>query len=635
MNHDQYIIVGTAGHVDHGKTLLTAALTGIDTDRLPEEKRRGMTIVPGFVPLDLKSGRRLGLIDVPGHEKFVKNMLAGVAGIDMVMLVVAANEGVMPQTVEHLNILHLLGIDKGVVVITKLDTVDEEELEIVKGQLEELIAPTLLKNAPIVAVSATTGENIDKLRDVLDTVAAEVKGKPLTGYCRIPIDRVFTKTGFGTIITGTLWMGQIKNGQKLQLLPQNSDLRVRGLQVHGKTVEEAVAGQRTAINLSGADTNKVVCGSWLAEPGLLKETYRIDIFLSLLESAKSLSQHTRVRVHHGTMEALGRINLLNQDELEPGKSCFAQLNLETPLPPLRGDRMIIRSYSPMLTIGGATVLDPSPKHHKRFDETVLAELARKKTQDRDEIITDVIRQARKPLSGVEIACATQLTQAEIEQYLTALKQENHILQIQIDNEAQYLLPEQKEKLLKLSLNIIEDYHKRFPLRKGLPLAELRQRVFAAYHVKQLTALLVQWQSEGQMVVNGTTVSTADFAYRPNPKQEQILSQIIKVFEIGKFAPPEWTTLMKELSVTQTDATEYLLWLTDNNKLTKVGDLYFSTDAMLQAGTLLRNLFLKRDFTIGEARDALATSRKYTQSILEYLDAQKITLRVGDTRHFLT
>ncbi len=634
MNQDHYIIIGTAGHVDHGKTLLTAALTGIDTDRLPEEKRRGMTIVPGFVPLDLKSGRRLGLIDVPGHEKFVKNMLAGVAGIDMVMLVVAANEGVMPQTVEHLNILHLLGIDKGVVVITKLDTVDEEMIKIVKTQVEELLAPTLLRNAPIVAVSAATGQNIEELRHVLDTVAAEVSGKPANGYCRIPVDRVFTKTGFGTIVTGTLWMGRIKSGQKLQLLPQNSELRVRGLQVHGKNVEEAKAGQRTAINLVGSDTDKIACGSWLAQVGLLKETYRIDVFLTSLGSAKTLSHRTRVRVHHGTTEALARINLLDREELKPGACCFAQLIMETPLPPLKGDRLVLRSYSPTYTIGGATVVDPFPKRHKRFDAQILLQLARKNTQDQHESVTDVLRQSQKPLSSAEIAHAAQLTPAEVEQYLATQIQENRIIQMQIDHESYYLLPEQQENLLKISLDLIADYHQRYPLRKGVPLPELRQPIFPDYHVRQLSILLDQWQQAGKIIINGATISKADFSNHPNPKQEQGLFQIIQAYEKGKFTPPEWKAVIQELAITQTDATEYLLWLTENGKLIKAGSLYYSTNAILKAQALLRKLFLNHDFTIGEARDALAVSRKYAQTILEYLDAQKITIRVGDTRHFL-
>jgi len=634
MREGNHIIVGTAGHVDHGKTLLTAALTGIETDRLPEEKRRGMTIVPGFVPLDLKSGRRLGLIDVPGHEKFVKNMLAGVAGIDMVMLVIAADEGVMPQTVEHLNILHLLGIDKGVVVITKIDMVDEEWLDLIREQVKELIMPTPLKDAPIVSVSSLTGKNIDQLLEVLDKIAAEVEEKPSTGYCRLPVDRVFSKTGFGTVVTGTLWMGSIKIGQKLQLMPEDCEVRVRGLQVHGKSVEEALAGQRVAVNLAGTDMSKVVCGSWLAEPGLLRETYRIDITLNLLNSAKALCQRSRVRIHHGTAEVLGRINLLDREELKPGESCFAQLMLESPLPPLRGDRMIIRAYSPMITIGGAVVLDPSPKRHKRYDESVLVQLSGKEDSDNGETILDLIRQSKKPLTMVEVANLAQLMQTEVEPYIIEYMKSGRVSAIEVDNEVQYMLPEQEKKYLGLSLSILEDYHKKYPLRRGLPVAELRQRIFPAYHVKQLANLLEKWQNEELLYIKGAAVSAIDFAYCPNSKQEKELSSIMEVFEAGKFAPPEWNSVMKDLSVPLSDAAEYLLWLTENNKLIKSADLFYSKEVMDEAETILRKNYQDRKFMMGEARDTLGTSRKFTQNILEYLDLQKITARDGDSRCFL-
>ena len=296
----EHIIVGTAGHVDHGKTELTARLTGVNTDRLPEEKKRGMTIELGFVPLDLDNGLRLGLIDVPGHERFVKNMLAGAAGMDMVMLIVAADEGVMPQTVEHMNIINLLGIDKGVVVITKKDLVDEEWLGLVQEQVDELIAPTSLKDAPIVACSSVTGEGIAELRKVLEQVASSVKPKTASGYARLPIDRVFSKAGFGTVVTGTLWMGKLHPGDTVQIWPLGREARIRSLQVHGQSVGEAVAGQRTAVNLSGVEQDEAPRGGWLAAPGLLRESYRLDVALRLLPDAKPLPQRCRIRVHHGT-----------------------------------------------------------------------------------------------------------------------------------------------------------------------------------------------------------------------------------------------------------------------------------------------------------------------------------------------
>ncbi len=634
MNNPKHIIVGTAGHVDHGKTLLTAALTGIDTDRLPEEKKRGMTIVPGFVSLNLQSGRRLGLIDVPGHEKFVKNMLAGVAGIDMVMLVIAADEGVMPQTVEHLNILHLLGIDKGVVVITKIDMVDEEWLAMIHEQVQELIASTSLKNAPIVAVSAYKGQNIDTLLNVLDEVAASLEEKPCSGYCRLPIDRVFSKKGFGTVVTGTLWNGRISIGQKLQLMPKECEVRVRGLQVHGKPVEEALAGQRTAINLAGTEIDKVVCGSWLAEPGLLRETLRIDVNLNLLASAKALPQRARVRIHHGTAEVLGRINLLDRDKLMPGESHTAQLILEAPLSPLRGDRLIIRAYSPMLTIGGAIVLDPSPPKHKRFDQAVLNQLSAKQGKDTGEAILDLICKSKKPLTMAEIANLAQLMLSEAEPYIEKYRENGSLIALKIDNEAQYISLEQKNNLLSLTLIQLRDYHQKYPLRRGMPVAELRQRIFPAYHVKQLAVLLEKWREEAFLSVNGAVVSLADFLYRPNSKQEKVLEKIIEYYETAKFTPLKWNDLMKEFSIPSAEAGEYQLWLLENAKLIKAGELFYATGAIKEAADILRKKFQARSFTIGEARDILNISRKYTQYILDYLDMRKITVREEDTRRFL-
>ena len=634
MQERKHIIVGTAGHVDHGKTLLTAALTGIDTDRLPEEKRRGMTIVPGFVALDLKSGRRLGLIDVPGHEKFIKNMISGVAGIDMVMLVVAADEGVMPQTIEHLNILHLLDINKGIIAITKSDMVDKEWLAMIIDQVRETISNTKLKDAPIVPVSAVTGHNIDKLLEVLDTVASEVTEKSHLGYCRLPVDRVFSKTGFGTIITGTLWAGKIVCGQKLQLIPGKREVRVRGLHIHGKSVNEALAGQRTAINLAGIETSEIVCGSWLAEPGLLRETYRIDISLNLLHSAKSLAQRTRVRIHHGTAEVIGRINLLDRDELKRDASCLAQLILEKPLSPLRNDRLIIRSYSPVNTIGGAIVIDPIPPRHKRFNETVLQNLTRKAQYDKGEMILDLIQESDKPLTSEDIAYLTQTMLIEVIPYINQFIRNNQLTAIKIDNENQYMLPEQQNKLQDISLCLIRDYHKKYPLRSGIPVAELRQRVFPCYHVKQLSALLEKWQKKGLLIIKNATIYKTGFECTPNINQKAILNHIIQEYETEGFSPPEWKTIIKELSINQEEATEYLTWLINNNKLIKLGDIYYSANALQQAEITLRNIYQKDYFSIGQARDTLLINRKFTQLILEYLDSQKITVREGDHRRFL-
>lgn len=627
----EHIIVGTAGHVDHGKTLLTAALTGVDTDRLPEEKKRGMTIVPGFVPLDLKSGRRLGLIDVPGHERFVKNMLAGVAGIDMVLLVIAADEGVMPQTVEHLNILHLLGISKGVVAITKCDLVEDEWLEMVHEQAAELLAPTSLKGSPMIDVSAVSGYHIEELKDLLDKVAATVQERPSTGLCRIPVDRVFTKQGFGTVITGTLWSGSVENGQRLQLLPSGDELRVRGLQVHNKPVLKALAGQRTAINLTGPGVEKTEPGCWLAAPGLLQGSYRLDVELDLLANARALAQRTRIRVFHGTMEVLGRVRLLDRETLESGQTCLCQLELESTLSPLRGDRVILRTFSPIVTIAGATVLDVSPPRYKLNDPNVMDVIRRKAELDTGETLLNILddKATLFPLSA--LSQAAQLSVKETENAVTALGAAR-LRFLVVDGERQYYSTALDGLWRQHMLKLLGGYHKKYPLRRGMPAAELHQRIFEKLNMKQLSALLESYAAEGLIALPGSLVAKADFACTLTPKQKADLDAIEDAYRKGIFTPPEWNAVVNGMHISAANAAEYLAWLLGNDRLTRVGELFFASDAVRDAEKILRSKFTT--FTMAEARDVLGSSRKYVLALLESFDARKCTVREGDSRRFL-
>ncbi len=632
MSHE-HIIVGTAGHVDHGKTLLTTALTGVDTDRLPEEKKRGMTIVPGFVPLDLKSGRRLGLIDVPGHERFVKNMLAGVAGIDMALLVVAADEGVMPQTVEHLNILHLLGVSKGVVAITKSDLVDEEWLEMVREEVAGLLSHTALKDAPILDVSAFTGRHIDDLKDLLDQVASTVPERPSSGLCRLPVDRAFTKQGFGTVVTGTLWSGHIENGQRLELLPSGEELRVRTLQVHDTPVERALAGQRTAVNLAGPGADRAVPGCWLAEPGLLRESYRLDVSLDLLSDARALAQRTRVRIFHGTLEVLGRVRLLDRETLEPGSSCLCQLELEAPLPPLRGDRIILRSYSPIVTIAGATVLDPNPPRYKLSDPNTMAVIGRKARLDTGEGLLTILEEEASLLSLAALSQAAQLPEEETCEAVDALLEAGRLLSLSIDGTVQYGSAALDRRWQEQMLELLGGYHKKYPLRRGMPVAELRQRVFEKLSVKQLSALLERYADEGLIVLlSGSLAARADFPNTPTARQRADLEALEQAFLDNKFMPPDWDEVVSALHIAPVWAAEYLNWLLENGRLTRVGDLMFSSQAVQEAEALLRANFTT--FTMAQARDLLGSTRKYMQTLLEFFDARRRTVREGDFRRFL-
>jgi len=370
------IILGTAGHIDHGKTSLIKALTGIETDRLKEEKQRGITIELGFAHFNLPGGQALGIVDVPGHEKFVKNMVAGATGIDIVALVIAADEGVMPQTKEHLEICQLLKIQHGLVVLTKIDMVESDWLELVKEDVSEYLSETFLSEAPMVEVSSVTGQGMEDLTDVLDKLAQEVPEKEVGHIFRVPVDRVFTMKGFGTVITGTGISGKIRVGDEITIYPQGVSTRIRGLQVHNKEENDVSAGLRTAVNLQGIEKAVIRRGDVLATKDSLRPTYMVDVDLDLLSSApRKLKNRARVRFHSGTSEIMARVVLLERDEMKPGESCFAQIRLDEPTAVLRGDRYVLRSYSPVRAIGGGEVLNALPgRKKKRFSDAVLAEM---------------------------------------------------------------------------------------------------------------------------------------------------------------------------------------------------------------------------------------------------------------------
>lgn len=632
MNH---IIVGTAGHVDHGKTELTLRLTGVNTDRLPEEKKRGMTIELGFVPLTLPNGQRLGLIDVPGHERFVKTMLAGVAGIDMVLLVVAADEGLMPQTIEHLHILHLLGVDKGVAVITKADLVDEEWLEMASAEVREALSPTTLAQAPLVAVSAYTGQGIDELLAVLAQVAAQIPPKTAGGHPRLPIDRVFSKVGFGTVVTGTLWQGQLQAGQTVEIWPGGREARVRGLQVHGQKVDVAQAGQRTAVNVSGLEVGALPRGGWLAATGLLRESWRLDVELRLLAEAKPVEQRSRLRLHHGTAEALARVQLLDREELLPGESCFCQLLLEKPLPPLRGDKIILRSYSPMVTIGGATVLDANPARHKRYRAEVLAELERHVNANTGDILLFILGGARALFTVAALAKESQLPAEEVEPLLKEFAQQGGVTALLIDGEPHYTRPEQLIAWYEELRAALADYHQSYPLRSGLALATVRTKHFPKFNQKQLTALVEKWCGEGLLHTQLAWLRLPNFTPQPNERQQAWLTAIHADYQAALFNPPDWQEQMAKLLVPEPEQPELLIWLLEEGFLLKIAEgVYFCAKAIDEARQKLAQVSATDGFTLAEARDALNSSRKYTLALLEYFDQEKITRRAGEKRILL-
>lgn len=629
---DRHIVIGTAGHVDHGKTLLTAALTGIDTDRLPEEKRRGMTIVPGYVALELPNGLKLGLVDVPGHEKFIKNMLAGVGGIDMALLVVAADEGVMPQTVEHLNILHLLGVRRGVVAITKCDMVEEDEewLGMVHEQVRRLLSRTLLRDAPIVDVSAATGFHIEQLKDTLASVAETVKERPPVGFSRLPVDRCFAKKGFGTIVTGTLWSGAVNIGQRLEALPQGTELRVRGIQVHGQAVERALAGQRTALNLVGSGAESLAVGCWLAEKSLLRPSRRMDVKLDLLPDASELSQHARVHLFHGTAQVSARVRLLDRETLRPGMSCLCQLELEKELPPLRGDRLILRSWSPEVTIAGATVLDADAPRYKLSAPDTMRRIAAKDGRDDSLTILDLLDREAKPIGLAGLKNLAQMTEENAAAALEQLVEQKRAVRLKTDPTL-WLSAELYERWSMILHDTLRAYHKKYPLRRGCPIAELRTEVFGRIQTKHLSLLLLSYQSRGDIRVDGAVAALPDFFPCPDERQSNELARIAATYRKKMFVPPVWQELMASFHIVDEDAREYLPYLLDKGEIERIENDYFCIDAVSEAARLLNAGY--DVFTVSQARDVLGTTRKYALPLLGEMDRRGITAREGEGRHF--
>lgn len=628
-----YVIVGTAGHVDHGKTVLVKALTGVNTDRLKEEQERGISIELGFAPLTLSNGQRIGLVDVPGHERFIKQMLAGVGGMDLVLLVVAADEGIMPQTREHLDIIDLLQIRQGIVVVTKKDLVDQDWLELVVEDIKEALQGTVLEGAPIYPVSALTGEGIPALKEGLERLVAQTAAKSPTGKVRLPVDRVFSITGFGTVVTGTLWSGQIQVGDVLEIQPQNLQVRVRNLEVHGQKVDTAKAGQRVAVNLAGVETSEISRGSTLLAPGTLSASYRIDIQLHLLKSAPEMEHRQRVRVHLGTAEVLGRVILLEGDTLAPGETAFAQLQLEEPLVADKQDRLVIRSYSPMRTIGGGQVIDPVAPKHRRFDPQTLERLATRLTGTPEELILEALQRAPVPVPGADLAKAVNLAQEELAGYLQDLKQAGQVMEFGCDGQEWYWPAAAEAALLAEVAKLLEQYHRKYPLRGGFPKEELRSRKFSKWPAKLFNGFIQYWEEQGHLVTAAGGVRLPAFEPTPSPKERQWMEGILAQFRRQLFQPPAWEEALQAVQCPREAGEELLHYLLDTQALVKGAEgLYFHREAVDRAKEVARELIkVNGSLQLGSMRDALGSSRKYVLALLEYLDQIKFTKRIGDVR----
>lgn len=631
----QNVIVGTAGHVDHGKTCLIKALSGIDTDRLKEEKKRGITIELGFANLIDTDGVHIGIIDVPGHEKFVKNMLAGIGGIDLVLLVIALDEGVMPQTVEHFEILKMLQIRQGIVVLTKSDTVDSDWADMVKEDVRELIKGSFLEQAEMIRVSSYTGENIDVLRQKIVAMAKQAgKRREEKELFRLPIDRVFTMEGFGTVVTGTLIEGMCEAGEEVMVYPQERLLKIRGVQSHGQKEEKACAGQRTAINLAGIKKEELSRGEVLAYPGSLVNSTMVDATLRLFDSTqRKLKNGDRVHLSYGSAQAIGKVILLDCDVVEAGQEALVQLRFDDPICVKRNDKFIIRFYSPVETFGGGTVLNPAADKHKRGQEDVIESLKLKKTGTDMEILEQMVNEeSRRFPEAEDLAAWMDLTVSEAEQMLDTLRNKKKILHL---NDGSFVGKAYWEKVSELANQVLAHFHRENPIVEGMDREELKSRLAERMHLKsgkKAEALIAELEKRKVITIQGSVVSVAGFTVSYSDEASQMMTDMENIYKKAGIEVPSTDELVGAYK-DRKQARQVLSELTKKGILVKAGTgVLMHKEHWDRALNILReHLAANPQITLGEFRDLLGTSRKYAVMLLETYDQMKITKKTGDVR----
>ena len=631
----KHVIIGTAGHVDHGKTLLIKALTGIDTDRLIEEKKRGITIELGFAHLDWPDGTQAGIVDVPGHEKFIKNMLAGAGGIDLAMLVIAADDGVMPQTVEHLDILTLLGIKDGLIVITKADTVDPEWLELMQEEIREKTRGSFLEGKPIVAVSAYTGQGIPELKEMLRKLVQEAEEKSLRIPFRLPVDRVFSVEGFGTVVTGTLIEGAINEGDPAELVPSGVQTRIRNLQVHGKNVPTAYAGQRVAINLAGLKKEDIQRGNCVARPGSVRVSRMLDVRLQNLKDSRRIIQNdSQVHLFHGSAVLLAKVVLFDRDELKPGESCYAQLRLTEPIATKNGDRFVIRFFSPLETIGGGVILDDQPRRHKRSDPEILRILELKESGSRDDVTIQLLTEfgTRLP-TAAQLVARLQREEADIQGELEDLCSWGRALEAL---PGRYVAAAVIDRVWQDCREILTAYHRQNPLHAGIQSAELRQKLCKGMDRASADALIAILHQEGKLRKLGDRYALSDFTVTLTKRQRGIREKLLKIYTTSGIETPITEHVMEGFPANERPEARQVL-----ESLITSGELILLTpqiclyrqdyDRILE--TAKTHFETNDSLTLAQLRDLLNTSRKYAQALVEYFDKIHITKKDGDV-HYL-
>jgi len=630
-------VIGTAGHVDHGKSTLVHALTGIDPDRLQEEKEREMTIDLGFAWLTLPSGREVSIVDVPGHEDFIKNMLAGVGGIDLALLVVAADEGVMPQTREHLAILDLLQVQDGVVALTKGDLVEDPEwLELVQEEVRKELSGSVLQKAKIIPVSARTGQGLPELLAELDHLLQSPAPRRETGRPRLPIDRVFTISGFGTVVTGTLIDGPLHVGEEVEFLPHGLRARIRGLQTHKQKVEIAVPPSRVAVNLAGVSKEHLQRGEVLTTRSWLRPTYRLDTRLKLLKGApRPLAHNTTVDFFTGAAQCQARVRVLDRKEIAPGEESWVQLILSAPVAVVKGDRFIVRQPSPSLTLGGGSIVDPHPRRrHRRFRPELLQRLELLAHGTPEEILLQELER-KQPCEIATLVKRSTLGADEAAQTLLSLLRDGQLVLLEATTKtefgsmpasSQYLMSASSwEALLSRIESLLREYHQHYPLRAGMPREELKSRL--GLPARAFNQAVTRTASQGVLVETEAVLSLAEHHVVLNAEQQRQVNKLLEAFAQNPHSPP---TATESESVVGPDV---LAALIEQGKLVKVSDtvLFSAETYQKMTRTIVSYLQREKRITLAQVRDMFATSRKYAQALLEYLDDKRVTKRLGDER----
>ncbi|GAB64055.1 MAG: selenocysteine-specific translation elongation factor [Candidatus Jettenia sp.] len=633
--HTEHLIIGTAGHIDHGKTSLVKALTGIDADRLPEEKQRGLTIDIGFAYLDLNSDYRISIVDVPGHERFVKNMLAGATSINLVLFVIAADGGVMPQTVEHLEIINLLGIQHGIVVVTKKDLVTDEWLEVVQDDIKRILAGTTLEHAPILPVSTITGEGIESCKAMIKKLITQVKVRGSDRVFRLPIDRSFTISGYGCVVTGPILGGQISVDNEVEILPLKKTLRVRGIEVTGEQVHTAFAGQRAAINLTGIKSGEVKRGYELSIPGYLEPTNLIDATLKLIKSIKNpLKNRTRIRFHSNTSEVMGRVILLDRDSLKPGEESCIQIFLENLITTERNDRFIIRSYSPAYTIGGGVVLRSNTTRLKRFKGETLKILKTLASGNLADIIEQIyLNNSHAVLTSDDISRQANIHPSIAADITAELVKKGSLLKFDIDGKGVVFHRNIIAALREEILHILRTFHKENPLKAGIEETYLKTLLRKDTHPLSIAASLSTLKREKTIKVIDGKLSLKDFEIELSAQDKSKANKIEEFFLHAGFTPPSIEEVYTKFG---TSSKSTISLLVEQKKIIALeNDLYFHTTTLDTLKGIIKEYIRKHgSINVAQFRDLTKTSRKFAVPLMEYFDAIRFTRRTGDVRILL-